>query len=79
MVESPFNAAFNIQKANWLEFRQQLNQESISFLKDLQQLISKQTSTSEEMKDIACRLRDLIIKAANDNISRRKPCSRSKV
>ena len=31
------------------------------------------------MEDIACRLKDLIIKAANDNIPRRKPCSRSKV
>ena len=79
LVESPFNAAFNIQKANWPEFRQQLKQESTSFLKDLQQVANKQSFTLKKMKDIACQLRDLIIGAANNNISRRKPCSKSKV
>ena len=79
LVESPFNAAFNIQKANWSEFKQQLKQESTSLLKDLQQVTNKQSFTLKEMEDIACQLRDLIIGAANNNIPRRKPCSKSKV
>ncbi|SLM36675.1 Ribonuclease H-like domain [Lasallia pustulata] len=78
LVESPFNAPFNIQKANWAEFNQQLVQESQSMLTELRQL-ETQDLNQEQMETIACSLRDLITKAAEQNIPRRKPCSRSKV
>ncbi|SLM41335.1 Ribonuclease H-like domain [Lasallia pustulata] len=78
LVDSPFNAPFNIQKANWAEFNQQLVQESQSMLTDLRQL-ETQDLNQEQMETIACSLRDLITKAAEQNIPRRKPCSRSKV
>ncbi|SLM37364.1 Endonuclease/exonuclease/phosphatase [Lasallia pustulata] len=78
LVDSPFNAPLNIQKANWAEFNQQLGQESQSMLTDLRQL-ETQDLNQEQMETIACSLRDLITKAAEQNIPRRKPCSRSKV
>ena len=78
LVESPFNAPFNIQKANWMEFKQQLVHESEPKLIELRQL-ETQRLNQEQMEKIACSLRDLITKAAEQNIPRRKPCSRSKV
>ena len=41
--------------------------------------LERQTLNQEQMKEIACNLRNLITKAAEQNISRRKSCSRSKV
>ena len=79
LVESSFNAPFNIQKANWSQFRQQLAQNSAELLKELQQTLRQKSVTTEKMKDSACKVRDLLSKAAEDNIPKRKPCSRSKV
>ena len=41
--------------------------------------LERQKLNQEQMKEIACNLRNLITKAAEQNISRRKPCSRSKI
>ena len=79
LIKSSFNAPFNIQKANWSEFRQQLAQNSTELLKDLQHTLSLKKITIEEIKNSACKVRDLIAKTAENNISKRKPCSRSKV
>ena len=79
LIESSFNAPFNIQKVNWSEFRQQLAQESTAILKNLQHTLSLKKATIDKIEDSACKVRDLIVKAAEDNISKRKPCSRSEV
>ena len=77
LIKSSFNSSFNIQKAKWTEFKQQLYQESKSMLEELKHL-ERQELNQEQMKEIACNLRNLITKAAEQNISRRKSCSRSK-
>ena len=78
LIKSSFNSSFNIQKAKWTEFKQQLYQESKSMLEELKHL-EKQKLNQEQMKEIACNLRNLITKAVEQNISRRKSYSRSKV
>ena len=78
LVKSSFNSSFNIQKAKWTEFKQQLCQESKSMLEELKHL-ERQKLNQEQIEEIACNLRNLITKAAEQNISRRKPCLRSKV
>ena len=41
--------------------------------------LERQKLNQEQIEEIACNLRNLITKAAEQNISRRKPCLRSKV
>ena len=41
--------------------------------------LERQNLNQEQMKEIACNLRNLITRAAEQNIPRRKLCSRSKV
>ena len=41
--------------------------------------LERQELNQEQMEEIACNLRNLITKAAEQNIPRRKPCSRSNV
>ena len=41
--------------------------------------LKRQELNQEQMKEIACNLRNLITKAAEQNISKRKSYSRSKV
>ena len=63
LVKSSFNLSFNIQKAKWTEFKQQLCQEFKSMLEELKHL-ERQKLNQEQMKEIACNLRNLITKAA---------------
>ena len=78
LIKSSFNSSFNIQKAKWTEFKQQLCQESKSMLEELKYL-ERQELNQEQLKEIACNLRNLITKTAEQNISKRKLYLRLKV
>ncbi len=75
MVESSLNPPYNTAKADWTKFAKQLQQESAK-ISDLAKTLS---TNSKDLKEIAISFRNLILDAANQHISKRKPSIKAKV
>jgi len=75
MVESSLNPPYNTVKADWTKFAKQLQQESAK-ISDLAKTLS---TNSKDLKEIAISFRNLILDAANQHISKRKPSIKAKV
>ena len=69
------NPPYNTAKADWTKFAKQLQQESAK-ISDLAKTLS---TNSKDLKEIAISFRNLILDAANQHISKRKPSIKAKV
>jgi len=89
-VECPFNASYNIVKADWVKFAEtlQLNSSKSLELVKLAKLVKLATQTSHLnensktytlLEELAIHFRNLIVNAADQHISKRKASSKAKV
>ena len=76
-VDSSLNATYNVQKADWENFKKNLQSNYASTKFEMQILMM--TSNIENMKKMTILLRSTIEKAINENISKRRSCNQSKV
>ena len=76
-VDSPLNASYNVQKADWKNFIENLQSNHIASKLKIETL--SQFPNIENMAKMAILLRSTIKNAINENIPKRRQCNQSKV
>ena len=78
-VETAFSMSYNMQKANWDAFSQELKALFIDKYSQMANPLQKSSITKVKLKEAACLLRNTIMQATEKHILRRQASSRSKV
>ena len=76
-MKSFFSSPFNVNKADWKLFEEDLKREEEKILNDIQSLL--QNSQELNLERAAVRLKKLLLKVTQDNISLRRKSLQTKV
>ena len=76
-MESSFSSSFNVNKADWKLFEEDLKREEEKILNNIQSLL--QNPQELNLERAAVRLKELLLKVTQDNISLRRKSLQVKV
>ncbi|KAI9694317.1 MAG: hypothetical protein M1812_008518, partial [Candelaria pacifica] len=76
-VESSFSSPFNVNKADWKLFEEDLKREEEEVFKDIQSLL--QDPQESNLERAAVKFKEFILKATQDNIPLRRKSPQAKV